>query len=336
MIGKADEYLVHQAELPLAQVVSDHEEWQDRFYFNIHDMEGKFAAITGLGVYPNRKAAGPQGMVQAYMFAVHGGRHYSYLNVRPIESDRERMTAGSLSFSIVEPLQAWRLEVADEANGVRGELTFRARCPLYSFSHIRWQDGEHLVADQLHYTQAGRYEGTFNIGGQTFSGLLGMRDRSWGVRDMRRVPVWHWLSAQFADFCVSAWLWETPDGEVIHCDGAIVPESGAARPVTAIEHELELRPGTKRPQSARYALTLADGERVTLEVEEIGSIILGPSPAAWSDDDADTLAAADAAAFGFDQHCRFRLAGQTGYGIVEFMVTGGSRRYGIPPATFGG
>jgi hypothetical protein len=335
VIGKADEYLVHQTELPLAQVVSQHPEWQDRFYFNIHDTEGKFAAMTGLGVFPNRKA-GPHGMVQAYLFAVHNGRHYSYLNVRPIDADRERMVAGSLEYSIVEPLEAWRLDVADEANGVRGELTFRARCPLYTFSPIRWQDGENLVADQLHYTQSGRYEGTFSIGGETFSGLVGMRDRSWGVRDMRRVPVWHWISAQFADFCVSAWLWETPAGEVIHCDGAIVPESGPARPVTAIEHGLELRPGAKRFRAARYTLTLADGEKVALEAEEIGSIILGPAPAAWSEDDADTLAAADTAAFGFDEHCRFRMAGQTGYGIVEFMVTGGSRRYGIAPATFGG
>jgi len=31
LIGKADEYLVHQTEKPLAEVVSDNPEWQDRF-----------------------------------------------------------------------------------------------------------------------------------------------------------------------------------------------------------------------------------------------------------------------------------------------------------------
>ena len=30
------------------------------------------------------------------------------------------------------------------------------------------------------------------------------------------------------------------------------------------------------------------------------------------------------------------MNGETGYGIVEFMVTGGSKRYGIPPAKMGG
>ena len=336
MIGKADEYLVHQTELPLAQVASDHPEWQDRFYFNIHDREGKFAAITGLGVFPNRNAFGPHGMVQAYLFVVHNGQHYAYLNVRSIEANREEMQAGSLSYSIEEPLKSWRLEIADEANGISGSLVFRARCPLYAFSPIRWQDGDKLVANQLHYTQAGLYDGSFTVDGETFTDLMGMRDRSWGVRDMANVPVWYWISAQFSGFCVSAWLWETPEGEVIHCDGGIIPEEGDVRSVTGIEHELELWPGSKRPKASRFTLTTADGERLSLEADEIGTIFLARAPNAWSDADAEALAAADANAFGFDQHCRFQMNGETGYGIVEFIVTGGSRRYGIPPAEIGG
>jgi hypothetical protein len=334
LIGKADESLVHQTEKPLAQVVSDHPEWQDRFYFNIHDMGGKVAVITGLGAFPNRKA-GPNGMVQAFMFVVREGRHYAYLNVRPINADREEMRAGSLSFAIEEPLKAWRLEVADEANGVKGSLVFRARCPLYEFSRITWRDGDALVVDQLHYTQSGRYEGSISVDGETFTDLVGMRDRSWGVRDMAKVPVWHWLSAQFEKFCISAWLWETAGGEVIHCDGAIVPEEGEARPITRMEHALELEPGAKRPRLARYTLTTADGGQETLEVEAIGTIFLGPAPGAWSDSEAGTLAQADANAFGFDQHCRFRMGGQTGYGIVEYNFRGGSGRYGIPAIEMG-
>ena len=335
MIGKADEYLVHQTEKPLARVASDHTEWQDRFYFNIHDREGKFAAITGLGAFPNRKA-GPHGMVQAYMFAVYNGQHYAYLNVRPINADRDEMKAGTLAYSVVEPLSAWRLDVADEANGVGGSLVFRARCPLHTFSPIRWQDGDRLVVNLMHYTQSGRYEGSFTVGGQTFTDLIGMRDRSWGVRDMANVPVWYWISAQFQKFCISAWLWETPEGEVIHVDGGIIPEEGETRRITGIEHDLELWPGTKRPKVGRFTLTTADGERRSLEAAEIGTIFLGPAAGAWSDADAKALAAADAGAFGFDQHCRFQMDGETGCGIMEYMVTGGSRRYGIPRTEIGG
>src|SRR5262245_50012716 len=108
MISRMDDYLVHQTELPLSQVASDHPEWQDRFYFNIHDRQGEFAAITGLGAFPNRN------MMQAYLFVVHNGQHYAYVNVRPLADDREVMRVGSVSFSVVEPLSSWKLDVADE------------------------------------------------------------------------------------------------------------------------------------------------------------------------------------------------------------------------------
>jgi hypothetical protein len=77
-----------------------------------------------------------------------------------------------------------------------------------------------VVVKQRHYTQAGKYEGSLIIGGRTFTDLAGMRDRSWGVRDMMRVPFWVWISAQFPAYCISGWLWETPEGEVIDADGA--------------------------------------------------------------------------------------------------------------------
>jgi len=325
MVGRFDEYLVHQTEEPLARVASEHPEWQDRFYFNIHDRNGEVAMITGLGAYPNRN------MMQGYIFAVRGGEHYASVQVRAPDNDREVMTAGSLSFSIVEPLSVWHLDVADEAQGIRGSLEFRARCPLYEFSPIEWQDGERLVVKQRHYTQAGTYEGSLTIGDRTFTDLAGMRDRSWGVRDMVRVPFWVWISAQFDEFCISAWLWETPKGDVIHADGAIIRESGEVRPVTGIEHELDLWPGTKRPRTARFQLSMADGKVESLTASEIETIFLAPGLARWADSDAETLRRADSSSFGFDQHCRFQLAGESGSGIVEYMVTGGHRRYGIPP-----
>jgi len=185
----------------------------------------------------------------------------------------------------------------------------------------------------MHYTQAGVYEGSLTIGGRTFTELIGMRDRSWGIRDMARVPFWVWISAQFESFCISAWLWETPDGEVIHADGALIRESGEVRPVTKIEHELELRPRTKRPKVAHFELTMADGKVERLTASEIQTIFLAPGLARWADSDCDALKRADTSAFGFDQHCRFKMGEEQGLGIVEYMVTGGHRRYGIPPVS---
>src|SRR3990170_6129642 len=49
LTGKADEWLVHQTEKPLAQVVSHHAEWQGRVYFNMHDRGGEGGGIRGVG-----------------------------------------------------------------------------------------------------------------------------------------------------------------------------------------------------------------------------------------------------------------------------------------------
>src|SRR5438093_7775899 len=172
----------------------------------------------------------------------------------------------------------------------------------------------------MHYTQAGVYEGSLTIGGRTFTDLIGMRDRSWGIRDMARVPFWVWISAQFESFCISAWLWETPDGEVIHADGALIRDSGEVRPVVKIEHELGLWPRTERPKVGDFQLTMADGKVERLIAAEIQTIFLAQGMARWADSDADALRRADAASFGFDQHCRLEMGGKSGVGIVEYMV----------------
>jgi hypothetical protein len=101
--------------------------------------------------------------------------------------------------------------------------------------------------------------------------------------------------------------------------------------VTGIEQHLELWPGTKRPRSPRFQLAMADGKIESLAASEIETIFLAPGLSRWADSDAESLERADATSFGFDQHCRFELAGETGSGIVEYMVTGGHRRLGIPP-----
>src|SRR5262249_18432453 len=136
---------------------------------------------------------------------------------------------------------------------------------------------------------------------------------------------------QFENFCISAWLWETPEGEVIHADGALIRESGEVRPVTRIEHDFVLWPGTKRPKVGRFELTMVDGKIERLVASEIQTIFLAPGSQRWADSDGEALKRADASAFGFDEHCRFELDGEQGVGIVEYMVTGGHQRYGIPP-----
>ena len=83
-------------------------------------------------------------------------------------------------------------------------------------------------------------------------------------------------------------------------------------------------------------MTIADGKVEALTPSEIEAIFLATGMGRWADTDAASLTRADAGSFGFDQHFRFELNGETGHGIVEYMVTGGHQRYGIPPIRTGG
>jgi hypothetical protein len=145
--------------------------------------------------------------------------------------------------------------------------------------------------------------------------------------------MWIWISAQFSRHCVSAWLWETPEGDIIHEDGAITYEDGTIRPITRIEHELEVTPGARHPHNARFRLTTSDGEMHALTAAELSSTFLAVPQARWSESDAETKAGLDARSFGHDQHVRYEMEGETGYGIVEYMFTGGVQKYGICPTT---
>ncbi len=330
MAGKMDEYLVHQSVRPIAEVESDHQHWQDRLYFNFVDPQGEFVALTGYGAFPNQKNA------QGLLLVNYKGEHYTYFSVRPLGEDREVMQAGTISYEVLEPLKSWRIEVADEANGIKGSLEFHARCPLYQFRPIQWKKGDYTVAHQMHYTQSGTYKGSFTVGDRTFTDLVGIRDRSWGIRDMAQIPMWIWISAQFPNHCISAWVWETPEGEIIHQDGAITYVDGTVRPITRIEHELEVTPGARRPHNARFRLTTDDGEVHALTAAELNSCFLAVPQSRWSDSDTEAMARLDATAYGHDQHVRYEMNGETGYGIVEYMFTGGVNKYGVPPTKLGG
>jgi hypothetical protein len=163
-------------------------------------------------------------------------------------------------------------------------------------------------------------------------GMVGLRDRSWGIRDNSNADLWIWITAQFPGYHLTAWQWEAYDGRRVYLDGALdVHGEQAPLRVTDLEHRVRFAAGTRRPQGAEFVLVDAQGRRHELQAEEISTIVLGRTPARWSDRDGETYHQVSNTAIGFDQFTRFRLGGDVGYGIVEYMNPGGSRRYGVEP-----
>ncbi|MBW2291277.1 MAG: hypothetical protein JRG89_18845 [Deltaproteobacteria bacterium] len=325
MLSKMDDYLVHQTEKPLGSVDSTHPDWQEAIYFNVHDTAGEFSAAFGLDVLPNAK------YVRAYMFTLQGSEHYSYMYAGPLENWRDEMRAGTMSFSIVEPMKTWHLELADDANGIRASMDFQARCPAYLFKPIRLEEEGEVLVDQSYYNQAGTYDGSFSVGDRVFEGLQGLRARRWGPLTLSRLPFYHWISIDLPDRCIVAWQFESDEGKVLYCDGAVVSESGKVSNIIGLEHDWVLPDGSRHPTQTQLTLTLASGECLEIDCREIGSHFLGAAPPHWSATNDAALAQADATALSTEEYCEFRIGDESAFGILDIVSIPGYRRYGLTP-----
>jgi hypothetical protein len=325
MLSTMDDYLIHQTEQPLAEVGSSHPEWQEALYFNVHDRQGKFSAVAGLEVMPNA------GYVRAFLFTLHDGEHCSYLFAGPLANWREETVAGDLAFAIVDPMRRWRLDLRDEANSIRAALEFQARCPAYHFRPIRIEKDGAIGMHQSYYNQAGVYGGSFTVGDRVFTDLIGLRARRWGVLVLTGLPFYHWVSLHLPQRCITAWQFESKDGEILYCDGAVVTEDGHINPITRMEHDWTLPPGTRHPTRTRLSFSTASGETVRVNCKEVGSHFLGWGPSRWSEADADALGEADAHAMSIEEYCEFTVERERGFGILDIVTLPGYRRYGIQP-----
>ena len=325
MLSTCDDYLMHQTNKPLAEVASDDPNWQEAIYFNIHDRTGQFSAICGLDVFPNAQYAA------AWLITLHAGQHYAYLHAGPLGNWREELGAGTLSFSIVEPMRRWRLQLADEANGIHAALDFEARCPAYHFRPIRCEQAGEVVFDQAYYNQAGVYRGTFAVGNHRFTDLWGLRARRWGTLVMPRIPFYNWVSIPLPSRCITAWQFESYEGEILYCDGAVVTEGGETAPITRIAHEWTLPPGSRHPTRAGLVLSLASGDAVRVDCRELGTHFVGAMPGRWSDADPAARAFAEANAYSIEACCEFTVGAERAIGIFDVVSRAGYRRYGLAP-----
>ncbi len=325
MLSKMDDYLIHQTQRPLAAIESQHPDWQEAIYFNVHDGAGKFSAAFGLDVVPNANH------VIAYLFTQEGSEHYCSMAASPLENWRDEISVGTLTFSVVDPMKTWHVELADETNDIYASLDFQARCPAHLFEPIRLEEDGDVVVDQSYYNQAGTYDGSFQVADRVFDGLQGLRARRWGPLTVARLPFYHWISIDLPDRCIVAWQFENEEGKVLYCDGAVVYESGDVTKITGLEHDWKLPAGTRHPSQTQLTLTTTSGERIEVACREIASHFLGAAPPHWSDKDAGALAQADATALSTEEYCEFDVDGQRGFGILDIVSRPGYRRYGLAP-----
>jgi len=348
MLGRLDDYPVHQTPEPLAHPGSSDRNVYDRYFFNGFTRDAELCFGAALGLYPNRR------IMDAAFSVVWRGRQHSLYASRLAPQERTETRVGPLVVEVVEPLETLRLVVEPNAHGIEAELVFRARSEALEEPRITRRDAGRVVMDSTRFTQFGHWEGEIAFAGKRHTlappDALGTRDRSWGIRPVgerevghTRAPqfFWLWTPVHFDDVCVLVGLNEDAEGQRWHEHAACVPVRGSAAQaptLSSVEPHIRWQTGTRRAESVRLVLGAAGATPLHLELEPLGAFQMlglgylhpewghglwkGEAALASETWSLAELAPLDPRHLHVQQLCRARLGDRVGFGLCEQLVIG--------------
>jgi hypothetical protein len=281
MLTRLDDYPVHQTAEPVAHPSTGDRNFYDRYFFNGFSRDGALFFGVALGLYPNRR------VMDAAVSVMVDGRQHVVRASRLAPAERTETTVGPITVSVEEPLRRLRVRVAPNPHGVAGDVVFDARTPAVEEPRFTWRVGTRLFMDSTRLTQFGTWDGTLEAGGRSLrvdrASVLGVRDRSWGVRPVGEpeggaggMPpqfYWLWAPLHFDDCCTLTAVNEDGAGRSWHAGGSIVPlgERGEPEPLARVAHRVQWRSGTRRAKRAEVELVAHGGEPQRIVLEPIAT-----------------------------------------------------------------
>src|SRR3954470_8154546 len=234
------------------------EHWQESYYFNWADREGRSFGLARWGINPaSRKIDGVLLTMrdgQPEFIYPAGGLDMGDHEHPPAEFG---LRAKGLSFTMREPLARWHI-------GLAGRDTIDLTWTAFHDAHD-YHDGlralgaadEDLALAPAHFEQCGEVRGEVRLAGKAYEiEGLGHRDKSWGARDWNAITGWEWLSAQFGeDLAFNATVWYPPDSEET-IPGGFVTRDGENRALVATKVDYEWTRLRHVPQ--RATITFSD------------------------------------------------------------------------------
>ncbi|HWH29072.1 MAG TPA: hypothetical protein VNU26_08935 [Mycobacteriales bacterium] len=366
-LSAADEFFTHQTALPHAMVATSDPSWRERYWFSLHDVREQDTVLTiGMGKYPN------QDVMEAFAVLSRRGEQRNLRLSRTLLPDSFETRVGPLAVEVIEPLRQLRLRLDDNDSGVAFDLMWHAATEPLLEGRFFQVSRARATYDAIRYVQHGRVEGHLSAPGYeaaaTVDSWWGERDHSWGTRPLPRAPgqppgerpEWRMLlfaPLQLPDFGVHVYLQESSPGRTVHLSAGITPRVGDPQPeeaITAVRHDLEWVVGAPAPtlRGGSLTLVLQDGRTLDLQLRALPgrAHLRGGGYEGWngwfqgqwrgdSTAEADVWELDDAtqvyryAKAGSDHLVEVTCDGQTGYGIVEYMVLPGYGRYdeAVPP-----
>ncbi|GAA4037824.1 hypothetical protein [Parerythrobacter jejuensis] len=176
-LSKGDEYPIHQTPEPVAYSGTDRN-FYDRYFFNGYGPDGEDFFALAFGVYPHLDVA------DAHFCVIRDETQHCIHASRALGMERMDMEAGPIRIEVIEPLQSLRL-IVEEQDGISADITFVGRAFPIEEPRFIHRIGPRAFMDYTRMTQNGSYSGWIEVDGERrelVDGVLGTRDRSWGVR----------------------------------------------------------------------------------------------------------------------------------------------------------
>lgn len=365
MLTPQDDLFGHQTPQSYAQAGGGDARFTERCWYTAHPLDGAPVLFdAGLGCYPNR------GVMDAFAGVTLGRRQFNFRCSRQLGHQPLDMSVGPLRVAVDVATGHHRLTLADNASGIRFDLTFEPALPTAREKQsLRERKG--LVEEDLaRLAQFGRWRGWLEVDGQRFEmnpdTWWGQRDRSWGIRsEMRTDPdkppvqqhanfFWTWSMFQLPSGGVSLFLKEREPGKpyYLSCSDFQRQADGRVlhREATAVEHDIHWAddPLGQTISHARFTLHFAHGPDRVVDVQALaaryylkGGLYGGFSGWNHGDDrgpyheghdvwDLDDAATRERARTLGDHVVRVSSQGETGIGISEYGVAAGYARYRAP------
>ena len=181
MLHPLDDLPLHQTAEPLAHVATGDRNAYDRYFFNGYSADGEVFFAAALGVYPNRS------VVDAAFSVVRDGVQTS-IHASGRLDPRRTTQVGPIEVQVLEPMRRLRVVVGANEAGIDADVTFAARTEAIEEPRFTVRRGTRVVMDYTRLTQFGTWSGHVAVGDDRVAladlGVLGCRDRSWGVRSV--------------------------------------------------------------------------------------------------------------------------------------------------------
>jgi hypothetical protein len=333
-----DDYPVHQSAALLASVTPALSGWSERFYFNVLRPSGEIAAILGGGVYPAR------GTSECYMCRLDGDVQHNVRAFGELPVPGRSVDGGPFSLRCETPLKDWA--VAIDVAGAEFAGTFSGINPPYLYDAVDVPASEPDGPYDLfrHFIAVGRWDLSASAGIDTSGELIGVRDRTWGVRT-RRVRWHNWCVFQVGDATLTLIHQELADGSVMHSEAGAVHADGRVERLQVTGHDVTYDPQDRQVRRAHWELAGDDGP-VELEYECVGRA-MRLAGAGYTDTQGESSAGAvqrdtfdlgdpdvarDTGRGTMDCGARGQVTGAweaEGIGVVESAIARNHARYGV-------